>query len=222
MLEEKSRAPWMTNSLLLCGIAAAVIYVLTDVAAAASYPGFSYTDQAVSELFAIGAPTSHFVVPLFSLSSALLLMFGLGIASASRANRALQVAGVMFVVSALDALILWNVFPMHMRGETQTYTDTMHLVLATNPFVLAALIAVIVAFRGWFRLASIAVLAAVLGLALFGFHYASAIAGGLPTPGLGGSERAAQYIYQAWQIALAILLVRRAKLSRSVAAATSC
>jgi len=63
MLEEKSRAPWMSNS-LLCGIAAAVIYVLTDVAAAASYPGFSYADQAVSELFAIGAPTSHFAVAL--------------------------------------------------------------------------------------------------------------------------------------------------------------
>jgi hypothetical protein len=85
----------------------------------------------------------------------------------------------------------------------------MHLVLATNPFVLVALVATIASFRGWFRSASIAVLAAVLALALFGFHYASAITGGQPTPGLGASERAAQYLYQAWQIALAVLLIRR-------------
>ena len=180
MLEQKSLPHWLTNCLLLCGIAAAGIYVLTDIAAAASYPGFRYADQAVSELFAIGAPTSHFVVPLFSLSSALLLIFGVGIAANSELDRSLRIAGTMFVASALDALLLWNFFPMHMRGEEQTYTDTMHLVLATNPFVPAALVAAIVAFRGWFRSASIAVLVTVLALALFGFHYASAIAGEQP------------------------------------------
>jgi len=218
MLEQKSLPHWLTNCLLLCGIAAAGIYVLTDVAAAASYPGFSYADQAVSELFAIGAPTSHFVVPLFSLSSALLLIFGVGIAANSKLNRSLRIAGTMFVASALDALLLWNFFPMHMRGEEQTYTDTMHLALATNPFVLAALVAAMVAFRGWFRSASIAVLATVLALALFGFHYASAITGEQPTPGLGTSERAAQYLYQAWQIALAVLLIRSSEPSRLTAA----
>lgn len=108
-----------------------------------------------------------------------------------------------------------------MRGEPQTFTDTMHLVLATNPFVLAALIAGVVAFRGIFRFASIAVLTAVLGLALFGFHYASASTAGQPTPGLGVSERAAQYIYQSWQIALAILLIRKAKPGTSIAEAGS-
>ena len=207
------------NRLLLCGIAAACIYILTDITAAASYPGFSYSDQAVSELFATGAPTSKFVVPLFSLSSTLLLIFGLAIFSLSQGRKALRVTGVMFVASALDALLLWNLFPMHMRGETQTYVDTMHLILAANPFVLAALVASILAFRGSFRAASIAVLAIVLALAAFGFHYAPAIAAGQATPGLGASERAAQYIYQMWQIGLAIILLRREKPSLTMVAA---
>ena len=208
MRERSTLEPWITRGLLLCGIASAAIYVLTDIAAAASYSRYSYSDQAVSELFAIGAPTSQFVVPLFSLSSVLLLFFGLAIASESQENRALRLLGVMFVASALDALVLWNVFPMHMRGETRTYTDTMHLVFAANPFILVALVAAIMAFRGSFRAASIAVLAAVSGLAVFGFHYAPAIAAGQSTPGLGLSERAAQYIYGGWQIALAFLLLR--------------
>lgn len=221
MPETKPTLDRMANGLLLCGIAAAGIYVLTDIAAAASYPGFSYTDQAVSELFAIGAPTSETVVTLFSLSSALLLLFGLGICSVAQRNIALRVAGIMFVASAANALVLWNFFPMHMRREARSFTDTMHLVLATNPFVLGAVAASIVAFRGSFRSLSIAVLAAVLGLALFGFHYAPAMAMGQPTPGLGLSERAAQYIYQMWQIALAVILIRRLQRPSSAAAVTN-
>jgi len=60
-------------------ILSAVIHVATDVVAGILYPSFSFTEQAVSELFAIGAPTSWFVVPLFSLSSVLLMAFAFGL-----------------------------------------------------------------------------------------------------------------------------------------------
>src|SRR6476620_12627956 len=81
--------------LLLSGIAAACIYVFTDIMAAAAYPGFNYSDQTVSELFAIGAPTGHFVVLLFSVSSALLLAFSYGIALSSRESIALRLLALM-------------------------------------------------------------------------------------------------------------------------------
>lgn len=200
-------------ALLACGVAAACIYVFTDIAAAASYPGFSYTDQAVSELFAIGAPTSAFVVPLFSLSSTLLLLFALGIWLVSEGNRALRLLAVMFVASALLALALWNFFPMHMRGGERTFTDKMHLMLATNPFVLASLVVSGFTFNGRFRSVSIATLLAILLLAGFGLHYATAIDSGQPTLGMGLSERVGQYLYGAWQIALALLLVTRTRAS---------
>jgi hypothetical protein len=64
----------MRSRLLRCGVASALIYVVTDIAAGLAYPGYDFADQAVSELFAIGAPTSRLVVPLFSVSS---LLFGL-------------------------------------------------------------------------------------------------------------------------------------------------
>jgi pimeloyl-ACP methyl ester carboxylesterase len=53
-------------------------YVATDIVAGVRYPGYSLTDQTVSELFVIGAPTSRVVVPLFALSSTLLGAFAFG------------------------------------------------------------------------------------------------------------------------------------------------
>jgi hypothetical membrane protein len=200
----------VVQPLLLCGIAAAVIYVFTDIGAALVYPGFSYTDQAVSELFAIGAPTSHFVVPLFSLSSTMLLAFSVGIALAARGRTAMRWLALMFAASAVDAFVLWNFYPMHMRGAERTFTDLMHLILATNPFVLGTLIVSIFAFRTGFRRFSMVILAAVLLLAFFGFSYATAVDVGEATPGLGLIERLGQYIYQLWQVALALLLLRKA------------
>ena len=197
--------------LLACGIAAACIYVATDLGAAAAYRGFSYSDQAVSELFAIGAPTSRLVVPLFSLSSILLLLFALGIAFVSERSRALWVLALMFAASALVALALWNLFPMHMRGEERTFTDKMHLILSTNPFVLATLVVSAVAFRGRFRWLTIGTFALIVLLASFGFQYAPAIASGQPTPGLGLSERLAQYVYELWQTSLALALIGRTR-----------
>lgn len=195
--------------LLICGIVAACIYVFADVAAAAVYPGYSYTDQAVSELFAIGAPTSDFSVALFTVSSALLFLFAVGIALSSKGHRSLQLLASMFAGSAVTAIVLWNFFPMHMRGAAQTFTDTMHLILATNPFVVATLVISVFAFRDRFRWLSVATLAAILLLSLAGFGYALSVDFGKPTPGLGLIERLAQYIYQAWQITLALLFLQR-------------
>ena len=209
----------MAELLVLCGIASPLIYIATDLSAAASYPGYSVTDQAVSELFAIGAPTSFAVVALFSLSSVLLLGFAAGLARLTPIHRTDRLTSLMFAASALVSLVLWNFFPMHMRGAERTFTDTMHLILATNPFVIGTLILVACAYRNWFRWVSIGVLVLIIGLASFGFHYVSAIDAGEATPGMGLSERAGQYLYATWQVALAFLVLGRAR-PRAIASPT--
>lgn len=195
--------------LLSCGIGAALVHIATDLVAASRYPEYSFADQAVSELFAIGAPTSSLVVPLFSLSSVLLLAFAWGIGLSARGSRALFWTAILFAASALDALLLWNFFPMHMRGDARTFTDTMHLVLGANPFVFLALCFAAAALSGWFRLYSVATLLILLLPAIFAFRYVSAVDAGLATPGLGLAERFSQYGYQVWQVTLAVLLLRR-------------
>lgn len=195
--------------LLLCGPAAAIVYIGTDLAAASLYPGYSLADQAVSELFAIRAPTSGLVVPLFSLGSLLLLAFAWGVWLSAGANARLRAVAAMFGLSAVDALVLWNAFPMHMRGAERTFTDAMHLILGANPFVWLTLVFAAMAFRGRFRTVSIATLVLLLLPALFAFRYAPALDEGGATPGLGLAERISQYGYQLWQAALALLLLSK-------------
>jgi hypothetical protein len=196
--------------LLAAGILSAVIYVAADIVAARLYPGYSYNDQAVSELFAIGAPTSRFVVTFFTLSSALMFPFALGVWYAAGRSRLQRAIAVMFAGAAVVGLLLWNFFPMHVRGVERTMTDTMHLALATNPFVPASYVLAAIAFRGRFRVYTLATILVILALASYGFSFAPAITINAPTPWMGLSERAGQYVGALWQSVLAVMLIRRA------------
>jgi hypothetical protein len=195
--------------LLACGIAGAVLYPLADIVAATRYPGFSYRDQAVSELFAIGAPTSALVVPLFSISSALLFLFAIGIWLSANGQRRVRSMAVMMALNTVDALLLWNFFPMHMRGSQPTFTDTMHGLLAIDPFLLAAVVLGAIAFRGWFRVYTVTTIVFTTVLAIAGLSYVSAVIANQPTPWMGAIERAAQYATNLWYAVLALMLLRQ-------------
>jgi hypothetical protein len=198
--------------LLKAGIISAILYPLADIFASTRYPGFSYRDQAVSELFAIGAPTSGLVVPLFTLSSSLLLLFAFGIWMSANGRRLVQWIAVMMAFNAIDALVLWNVFPMHMRGQQQTFTDMMHGILAVDPFLLAATVLATVAFRGRFRRYTIANIVITSALAVFSMRYVAAIIANQPTPWMGATERAAQYATNVWYAVFAVMLLRTQQL----------
>jgi hypothetical membrane protein len=196
------------STLLICGVVAAAVYVATDVVCSMLYPGYSFADQAVSELFAIGAPTSRIVVPLFTLSSVLLAAFAGGVWLSSGNNRSIRLMAAMFAASSLVAVVLWNLFPMHMRGTEPGFTDTMHLILATNPFVLLSIVCCLLALGGPFRFYTAATLAVLVISAVLAFMHAPALEANEPTPGLGLAERVAQYAYELWQAALAVVLLR--------------
>ena len=89
------------SPLLACGIAAPVVYIAADIVAARLYPGYSYRDQAVSELFAIGAPTSPLVVLFFSLSSLLYAAFAVSVWRLQRAMACMILANARRCVAAL-------------------------------------------------------------------------------------------------------------------------
>lgn len=192
--------------LLSCGILASLTYVGTDILASLLYPDYSFIDQTVSELFAIGAPTSRIVVPLFTVSSTLSAAFALGVWTSRGHSRALAWLAIMIFASAANTVVLWNAFPLHMRGVTPTFTDAMHLVLAVNPFVLLSIVFGAVAFDRWFRAYSVVTVLILLVPAVFSFSYVTAVAANLPTPGMGLAERLAQYGYQLWQVTLAVVL----------------
>ena len=199
----------LRRSLLICGIVGAALYPLSDIFASTRYPGFSYRNQAVSELFAIGAPTSAVVVPLFSLSSALLFLFAIGIWMSAKDRRLVRAMAVLMGLNTIDALVLWNVFPMHMRGVQPTMTDMMHGILAIDPFVLAVVVLGAIVFRGPFRIYTVATVVFTSALAIFSISYVPAVIANQPTPWMGATERASQYAMNLWYAVLALMLLRR-------------
>jgi hypothetical membrane protein len=204
--------------LLVCGILAPLVYVGTDILACTLYPGYSFFSQAISELFAINAPTSSLMVPLFTLSSLLLIAFSAGVWVSAGSNRALRIMALMIVGNAVNGLALWNLFPMHMRGDVATFTDTMHVTLSGTGviFILLALGFGAAAYRNWFRPYTIGTLLMLLLTGVMTFLYAPRLAANLPTPWLGLSERSSTYVYDVWQVVLAIVLLRDEKGTDSI------
>lgn len=201
--------------LLTCGIVAPLLFISTDILSGTLYTGYNFTDQAVSELFAIGAPTSYLVVPLFTVYSVLLVAFASGIwkksaTNAAGRNRALRVLALVMMVTAVNGLLLWNFFPMHMRGAEMTFTDTMHVTLAGLGAFLGVLTVglAVAAFRNWFRFYSIGTILILIVPGILAFLYVPEVGGNQPTPWLGLSERISIYGNTVWQLVLALVLLR--------------
>jgi hypothetical protein len=85
----------------------------------------------------------------------------------------------------------------------------MHGIFAINPFVLISIILGAIYFRNWFRYYSIATILLLLITAALAFSKAPLVFENQPTPGLGITERIAQYGHQLWHAMLAILMLYR-------------
>jgi hypothetical protein len=192
------------QALLACGILAAIVYVVTDVVAAARWDGYDYASQTVSELMGIGAPTRPFVVAFFVVHDVLLIAFAAGI-WLSTTRRARRVTALLLIAIGVLGMVAAPFFPMHPRGAAATFTDTMHVALtgALSLLIIAA-IAIGAEARGQaFRPYSIGTL---LVVALFGALTGidgARIAAGLPTPWIGITERICIYGYLLWLLVLA-------------------
>ena len=195
--------------LLVCGILASLLYVGTDILAALRWEDYSYTDQSVSELRALGAPTRPFLVPVLLLYSVLEIAFGLGVRGAAGPRRALRIAGALLIgLGVLDLAAPF--FPMHLRGTEFTLTDTMHKTL-TGVTVLVILL--IIGFGAaadgkWLRFYSYATIVVLLVCGLWSFQDAPRIEANLPTPWIGVKERINIYGYMLWMAVLAVILLR--------------
>lgn len=196
---------------LFSGFIASLLYIITDIAATNMYQGYNSNSQAVSELFAIGAPTANFVVPLFSTCSIFYLLLSVGIFCYAKTNKVLRFLSFMVLLNAINCLFLWNFFPMHMRDVEKTFTDTMHTILAINPFILISLFIGTIFFKGWFRLYSIFTIAVLICMASISFSFVTPLINHQPTPGMGLTERIAQYAHQTWHAVLGIYLFKLSK-----------
>jgi hypothetical protein len=201
----------MTRKLLLvCGIIAPLLYLATISVAPMLWENYSSTSQTVSELFAIGAPSKSFVVPLFLTYSVLIIAFGIGVWRSAGPKRALRVVGGLLIAREVLGIVGTLFAPMHMRGVEGALTDTMHAAITGlgSLFYLLMMGFGATAFGKGFRLYSIGTLIVLVVFGVLAGMEGPRMAANLPTPWMGVWERINICATMLWIMVLAIVLLR--------------
>ena len=202
------------KTLLGCGVAFPVLWVGMDLVASVLYEGYSYRDQTVSELSAIGAPTRPFWFALGTVWSVLVIAFAVGVWQSASPSRALRVVAGLLIAYAAIALTVGPFSSMHRRevlaAGGATLSDTLHLIvtgIGVFTFLLEIGFAATV-FGRWFGLYSIATIVTMLVFGAITSVYAPQVHANEPTPWVGIYERINAYGYMVWIAVFAIVLWR--------------
>jgi hypothetical membrane protein len=216
-----TQAMALRKALLACGLASTLLYAVIDLLGGLSYDGYSFANQAISELGAIGASSKPLVDSLFVIYNILMLAFGIGVSrEAAGRSRALRVTGALLIAYGLIGLAPLfasaDALAMHQRGTGSLTTDTPHIIL-TGVLVLMLLISMgfgAFAFGARFQAYSFATLITVIMFGALTAPFASRVAAGQPTPGLGIVERIDVYSAFLWVAVMSVALLRQPPAAR--------
>lgn len=202
----------MRKGLLVCGILSSLLYAGTDMLGGMVWKGYSFTDQAISELAAVGSPVGPLVGPFFTIYAVLVIPFGLGVWASAGRNRALRVTGGLLVGIGLVGLA-WTPFPMHLGEPVSSLANAMHSIFAGVQVLLILLTIAFgaVAYRNWFRFYSIGTIVTLLVAGVVGFGLAASAQPPLTPSWFGVIERINVYGYLLWVAVLAVVLLRAEK-----------
>ncbi len=203
--------PTVEKVLLGCGIASSILYVIVDVIGTMRYDGYSYKDQAFSELTAEGSPVRTLMIAANAVPYTVLVSgFAVGVWISARPVRTAHVTGALLDGYALVGLFGATAFPMPTRGMDGTLRNTMHIP-ATAVMSLCILLAIIFGARllgqsfRWYSYVT------VVTLLVFGFLaslYGGRVAANESTPWMGLEERVNIYATMLWIALLAAGLLR--------------
>jgi multimeric flavodoxin WrbA len=218
-----TEAPRVTTArtLLLCGIFSSVLYVTGEIAASLWWEGYSYVNQAVSELAAVGALTRPFMLTMFSAYNLLVIAFAVGVWMAAGTKRALRISASMLVVYVVVGEITQVFSPMNPRGSVMASNDIGHILLtAVEVLSIVLFIAFGSVARGrGFRIYSIASILVIMAAGITtGALSQSMTAAASSTPWAGAIERVNIYGTMLWIAMLAVVLLRTQRENAAVAA----
>jgi len=196
--------------LLAAGVLSSLVYVAADLLCGVRYVGYSFTDQVISELSAVGAPTAPLWGSMLGAYAVLFAAFTIGVLRAAGDSRRLRLTGWLLLTFVLSGP-LWSFVPMHQRGAEFTWTDVGHIVLGGGTVLL--LTAVVGVGGGTlgrrFRRYSLITMATVFVTGAATFGYVGRMIGQQSTPGAGVVERISLYAFLLWIGILAVSLRQR-------------
>lgn len=199
------------RALLFCGILSPILYALADTLAGLNWEAYSFRDQAISELGAVGAPSAHIFSILLIPTYLLLAAFGIGVWNSGKDKRNIRIAGGLLIGFSILALTVGQFVPMQPRGTEQGLTGLLHLVEGgIAMLILLAAMGFAAADLGRrFRLYTISTIILILTFGAWSAMDAPMIEAGLETPWVGVKERIWWYAYQLWFIVLALTLFQQ-------------
>lgn len=197
-----------TRILLAAGIASSALYLAMDAACSLRYEGYSYADQAVSELNATGAPTRTLFLAISAGYNLLLSAFGVGVWRAAGHRRAGRIASASLIVSAGLGMVTPVFFPLDLRGAEATTRAAFHgpMTLVASVFILTAMGAASTLHGQRFSRYTIATVVLLVVAGVGTALYIPRVEANDPTPSMGLLERANIYAYLLWVAVFATLL----------------
>jgi len=196
--------------LLLCGIFSSLLYIAMNIFIPTLFEGYDSASQTVSELSAINAPTRTLWVILAMIYILLFAAFGFGVRQSAGSDRFLRITGTIIII-----YVIFNFYwpPMHLRGNTPTLTDTLHIVWAMVTILLMMIIMGFgaAALGRSFRIYTIATFIIFITFGILIGTEAPGIPENLPTPYIGIWERVNIGAFMLWVIVFAITLLRKEK-----------
>jgi hypothetical membrane protein len=201
----------LTRALLTCGILSPVLYAVSDVLAGLRWEDYSFQNQTISELGAIGAPSQPLFSTLLVPTYLLFVAFGLGVRRAAGGRGRLRIAGALLIAFGVIALITGPFVSMHPRGAEQGLAGALHLIEGgvEMMILLAAMALAGTALGRCFRGYTIITVAFMLAFGVWSTMDIPQVDAGLATPWIGVKERLYWYAYQLWFIGLALVLIGR-------------
>lgn len=213
--DDECRAPhpWAAP-IAVAGVAGVLAYIGTWVSGGILWEGYDPTRQAISELYAIGAPGGS-RVPLsigLAVSGVGLMAFGwamhVGLPGRSRLG-----PGLAVVSGAMTVAVVFFPCTAACPGAGSSFTDTMHVVTAGGGYVALMLAPLATGWRVRDRLPGLARVSWVLGGAALGLFLARTA--GFAPEYSGLQQRIFNTVADAWYVVAAVVVVRRHRRHRS-------
>jgi hypothetical membrane protein len=120
------------KTLILSGLAAALLYLLAVILGAAITPNYSHVANAISELIAAGAPNKTLLDIIFLLYNCFVMLFGTTLIKSVNGDgiKKCRIGSWTLVLTGALGVILTLFLPMDPRGAEATFAGTMHLVVS--------------------------------------------------------------------------------------------